>query len=64
MPGSQLSILVEEEGGVRQSAHTSLEPCLGELTVVPPFLGGSQKLLNADHHKVYFQVQYRSVHED
>lgn len=53
--GSQLSILVEEEEGVRQSAHASMERCLGELTIVPPFLGSSQRLLNADHHKVYYQ---------
>lgn len=29
---------------------------MGELTIVPPFLGGSQTLLNADHYKVYYKV--------
>ena len=54
--GSQLVILVEGDS-IQQSHHESSETCTGELTVVPPFLGGSQVLLNADHYKVYYQVR-------
>ena len=53
--GSQLTILVDGET-VRQNSHSSGEQCSGELAITPPFLGASQTLLNADHHKVYFQV--------
>ena len=51
-------LLVGEET-VTQSAHESGEAVTGELALVPPFLGGSQRLLNADHHKVYFKVSSR-----
>ena len=53
--GSQLVLLVGEET-VTQNAHESGKAVTGELALVPPFLGGSQRLLNADHHKVYFKV--------
>ena len=31
------------------------KPCAGELALVPPLLGSSQRLLNKDHGKVYFE---------
>ena len=51
-------LLVGEESATH-SAHESGEAVTGELALVPPFLGGSQRLLNADHHKVYFKVSSR-----
>ena len=42
-------VLLDDTGAV----VTAL-PAAGEVAIVRPFLGGSQSLLNADHHKVYF----------
>ena len=33
------------------------EAATGELALVPPMLGASQRLLNRDHYQAYFQVQ-------
>lgn len=49
-------ILAGEGPTLHQTTHETGEPVIGELALVPPFLGGSQKLLNADHYKVYYQV--------
>lgn len=58
LSGSQISLLVEGDAGqtAEQSSHDSREVCSGEIAILPPFLGSSQSLLNADHNKVYFQV--------
>ncbi|KAK9811852.1 hypothetical protein WJX72_011194 [[Myrmecia] bisecta] len=50
--GSQLVILGEEG---RQSPHGSSEALTGELALVPPLLGSSQRLLNRDHFAAYYQ---------
>ena len=31
------------------------EPCVGEVGLFPLYLGASDRLLNADHHQVYFE---------
>ena len=49
-------LLTGEEGSGRQSSHASGKPAQGELALMPPFLGGSQRLLNADHYAVYYKV--------
>ena len=38
------------------SMSTAAEARIGELAVVPPMLGISQRLLHRDHHKVYYEV--------
>ena len=38
------------------SVSAAAEACIGELAVVPPMLGISQRLLHRDHHKVYYEV--------
>lgn len=38
------------------SRSTTAEARTGELAVVPPMLGISQRLLHRDHHKVYYKV--------
>ena len=38
------------------STSTAAEARIGELAVVPPMLGISQRLLHRDHHKVYYEV--------
>ncbi|GMH37525.1 hypothetical protein BSKO_05398 [Bryopsis sp. KO-2023] len=38
-----------------QNPHGEKTPAKGELALVPPMLGSSQKLLNRDHHKVYYE---------
>ena len=38
------------------SMSVAAEACIGELAVVPPMLGISQRLLHRDHHKVYYEV--------
>ena len=32
------------------------KPLIGELALVPPLLGSSQRLLNKDHFQVYYEV--------
>ncbi|EIE19718.1 acetyl-CoA synthetase-like protein, partial [Coccomyxa subellipsoidea C-169] len=39
----------------RQSMHGDRAAVVGELAVVPPLLGSSQRLLNRDHHSVYYK---------
>ncbi len=41
-------VLLDEEG------HPAAEGEPGEMFIVPPSIGLSQRLLNGDHHKVYF----------
>ena len=38
------------------SEQTSQESITGELALVPPVLGASQRLLNRDHYQAYYQV--------
>lgn len=38
------------------SRQTSPESITGELALVPPILGASQRLLNRDHYQAYYQV--------
>ena len=57
--GSSIVLLHGDKGSQRQSSHESGEHLIGELTLVPPFLGSSQQLLNADHSKVYYRVGYQ-----
>lgn len=54
--GTQLVLLV---GGGEQSAHLGNEgrPATGEAAICPPMLGSSQRLLNRDHHAVYFEAR-------
>eukprot|EP00884_Botryococcus_braunii_P002914 jgi/Botrbrau1/12623/Bobra.0169s0150.1 len=44
-------------GGGRHEAepHGDVREALGELALAPPILGGSQRLLNRDHYKVYYE---------
>lgn len=39
------------------------QPCVGEMGLVPAYLGATNRLLNADHYKVYFDGMpiYRGV---
>lgn len=41
-----------------QSPHGGGEALVGELALVAPCLGWSQRLLNRDHHAAYYQVQH------
>lgn len=54
--GTQLLLLGP---GGRQSAHGSREALTGELALLPPMLGSSQRLMNRSHHEVYYQVSAR-----
>lgn len=58
--GSRMVILSAEEGA-SQSTQGSGERIIGELALVPPFLGASQRLLNADHYRVYYEVRSNNV---
>lgn len=40
-----------------QSGHRDSEAVTGELALVPPLLGSSQRLLNRDHYSVYYKVR-------
>ena len=53
MAGSNF-VLLPAAGG--QSMHGDRAALVGELAVVPPLLGSSQRLLNRDHHSVYYKV--------
>lgn len=55
--GTQVVLLSGDEGSRRQSVHGSGEAVVGELALVPPCLGWSQRLLNRDHHAAYYQVR-------
>ena len=44
-----------------QSAHGEGAEVAGELALVPPLLGASQRLLNRDHAAVYYEVWLRSL---
>ncbi|CAL8471383.1 g10925 [Coccomyxa elongata] len=46
-------VLLPAAGG--QSMHGDWTAVVGELAVVPPLLGSSQRLLNRDHHSVYYK---------
>lgn len=52
--GSAL-VLLSSDG--RQSPHLTdaATPFTGEVALAPPMLGSSQRLLNHDHHQLYFQ---------
>lgn len=47
----------------RQSDHLTDRgrPATGELAIRPPMLGSSQRLLNRDHHAVYFEASAKQV---
>ncbi|KAK9802017.1 hypothetical protein WJX73_001758 [Symbiochloris irregularis] len=54
--GTRLLLLRGAEGEERQqSPHGGGEACNGELTLVGPCLGWSQRLLNRDHHTAYYE---------
>ena len=55
--GTQLVLLSGAEGAEHQSPHGSGEALTGELALLGPCLGWSQRLLNRDHHAAYYQVQ-------
>lgn len=42
-------------GPSRQDRDNS-KPVIGELALVPPLMGSSQRLLNKDHFQVYYEV--------
>ncbi|WP_162902363.1 AMP-binding protein [Facilibium subflavum] len=44
------AVLLAQDGHVIEST-----PATGEIALIPPALGLSQSLLNADHHKVYYE---------
>ncbi|KAL3691885.1 hypothetical protein R1sor_005536 [Riccia sorocarpa] len=44
-------VILDDSG----NAYPDEQPCVGEVGIYPVFLGASNHLLNADHHKVYFQ---------
>ena len=48
-------VLIAPDG--RQSAGGEAGGAAGELALVPPLLGSSQRLLNRDHRAVYFEVR-------
>ena len=51
------SVIIDENGQPRMGT-----PAAGELALVPPFLGGSNTLLNRDHHEAaYLTAPCRSV---
>ena len=52
------------EGSQKQSPHESGEALTGELCLVSPCLGWSQRLLNRDHHQAYYEVKKSSWQED
>ncbi|CAN0901436.1 Probable CoA ligase CCL12 [Linum grandiflorum] len=44
-------VILDEEG----IPYPDDEPCVGEVGLFPLYLGASDRLLNADHHQVYFK---------
>ena len=55
--GTQVVLLKGEGASAQQSAHGSGEALVGELALVAPCLGWSQRLLNRDHYTAYYQVE-------
>ena len=50
-------MVVAESGSVQQASGRGHKKAVsGELAIVPPLLGSSQRLLNKDHYEVYYQV--------
>lgn len=48
-------VLLPASGG--QSPHGESAEVAGELALVPPLLGSSQRLLNRNHAAVYYQAK-------
>lgn len=54
---SSTCVITAERGSEQQaSGKGDAKSVIGELAIVPPLLGSSQRLLNKDHHEVYYQV--------
>ncbi|GAQ91495.1 acyl-activating enzyme [Klebsormidium nitens] len=51
-PAMGCTVVILDEN---QRPYPSGQPCVGECALLPPMLGASTRLLNADHHKVYFK---------
>ena len=54
MPTGAQFVLLPAAGG--QSPHGERAEVAGELALVPPLLGSSQRLLNRDHAAVYYKA--------
>ena len=50
-------VTAESENGLQASGSGDKESVSGEVAIVPPLLGSSQRLLNKDHYEVYYKVQ-------
>ncbi|KAJ3705486.1 hypothetical protein LUZ61_009191 [Rhynchospora tenuis] len=52
-------VIFDEQG----NPYPDDQPCVGEMGLVPTYLGATNRLLNADHYKVYFDgmPSYRGV---
>lgn len=49
-------VLLSADGTQSHHLSNSTSPAKGEVALAPPMLGSSQRLLNRDHHQIYFQV--------
>ncbi|KAJ4731422.1 hypothetical protein LUZ62_010985 [Rhynchospora pubera] len=52
-------VIFDEQG----NPYPDDQPCVGEMGLVPTYLGATNRLLNADHYKIYFDGMptYRGV---
>ena len=50
-------VLIAPDGQQRTGREAGGACAAGELALVPPLLGSSQRLLNRDHHAVYYEVR-------
>ena len=50
-------ITAEIGDGLQASGNGDKKSVSGEVAIVPPLLGSSQRLLNKDHYEVYYQVK-------
>ena len=48
-------VLLKPDGSMSPHLTSVSEPCVGELALIPPMFGSSQRLLNKDHSEVYFK---------
>ncbi|PIA53901.1 hypothetical protein AQUCO_00900461v1 [Aquilegia coerulea] len=53
-------VILDENG----NAYPNDQPCIGEVGLIPIYLGATDRLLNADHEEVYFKgmPMYQGMH--
>ena len=55
-------VSAESASGEQAGGRGAEKAVSGEVAIVPPLLGSSQRLLNKDHYEVYYQVGINLYH--